>query len=64
MWVVDHTYVIDQRVRQNIIVPSQLGQCQALSLWRSDVRLFGPHHVDVMYGVGNREADAEMRKHS
>lgn len=58
----DHTYVIDQRVRQNIIVPSQLGQCQA-PLRRSNVRLLGPHRTDVLRDVGNRKADASMRKH-
>lgn len=59
----DYTYVIDQRVRQNIVVPSQLGQCQALPLRRSDLRLFGSHRTDVLRGIGNRQADASLRKH-
>lgn len=59
----DYTYVIDQRVRQDIVVPSQLGQCQALPLRRSNLRLFGSHRTDVLRGIGDRKADASMRKH-
>jgi len=55
--------VIDQRVRQDIIVPSQLGQCQALPLRRSNLRLFGSHRTDVLRGIGNQKAKACMRKH-